>query len=1041
MSAFALKKISGRLLLLLASIAFTIPVRGQAWLKDLPQNKVKNHTLTLKDYQSAFMKHWNTLALKEKKAKEENKILDENYEKFKRWEWYWETRVNPKTGAFPKVTAFDVYKKYLLTHPQTKATTAYPWTSDGPTKALGGYAGLGRINCVAFSPIDTNTLYVGSASGGIWKTTNLGYSWTPVGDFNNVLGVASMVVVNTGGQDIIYLATGDKDHYDTYSVGVLKSTDGGATWNTTGLSWKASNYRIIYKLLVDPNNNTTLYAATSNGLYLTTDGASTWTRISSLSFRDIDYQPGSERWMIGSTYSGQIYYSTNAGYTWTQSLNVSSGGRTELAVTPDSNNVVYAVMSNSSDYGLQGFYKSVDTGKSFVEVPDTLNLLGWNCDGSDSGGQGWYDLTLAADPNNASTVYLGGVNTWYTTDGGKSWKLSDHWSSTCNGTTVVVHADKHELVYQKATHALFECNDGGIYKNSGGKYWKSIGNGLVTSQIYRIGVSANTTGEVLTGLQDNGTKWLNGGVWTDVYGGDGLDCLIDYSNDNVQYGELPNGSLFRTKNQWQSTASINSGLPGSGAWLTPFVIDPKTHTTLYAGYTDVYKTTDQGNSWTKISNFQSSSTIRSMAISPSDPQYIYAATLSKIYQTRDGGNTWTDITGSLPTGSASITYIAVDDSTPGALWVTMGGYNNYGVYETRNNGVTWNNISSGLPAIPIDCITQNKLQDTTQLYVGTDVGVFVRQGNSDWVSYKDQLPNVIVDDLGIQYTTSSGKLYAGTFGRGLWSADLFTGHITQSPAADFRANNTTPTVLNSVSFRDMSNFNPISWQWTFQPSTVTYLNNTNSLSENPEVRFDNPGTYSVTLMATGTAGSFTKTITSYIDVQNAYHVTVTANRDSVCSGDTTQLFATASGGTGSYSYSWTSNPAGFQSSVQNPVVTPGNDTTTYTVAVLDSNNDSTSGSVVIYSVVCTGISNNEAITGKVSIYPNPSDGLFTVVAEKNIEKVEVLNENGATVFVENYDSKKATLNTHLPQGMYFVKVTLAGNGQTKLISLLKLIIR
>lgn len=1042
-----LKKLSLQLVLLLAAIAFTTPAQAQAWLKDLPQNKVKNHTLTLKDYQSAFIKHWNTVSLKEKEARVKHEIRDESYEKFKRWEWYWETRVNPKTGAFPNETAYEVYKKYLQTHPRTKDTQANPWTSDGPTTTTGGYAGLGRINCVAFSPADTNTLYVGSASGGVWKTTNLGSNWTPVGDFNNALGVSGLVVENTGGQDIIYLATGDKDHYDTYSVGVLKSTDGGATWNTTGLSWQTNEYKLIYKLLPAPNNNSKLYAATNNGLYMTTNGASSWTRISTLSFRNIVFQPGSSSWMIGSTYSGKIYYSTNAGYTWTQSLSVTGGGRTELAVSANNNNIVYAIMSNASNNGLQGFYTSSNAGISFTKaaLPNTLNLLGWNCDGSDTAtGQGWYDLAIAADPNNASKVFVGGINTWTSSNGGSTWTLSNFWhgNNTC-GKTIIAHADKHELVYQQATHALFECNDGGIYKSSDGNHWTNIGSGLVTSQIYRIGVSSQVSGEVLTGLQDNGTKLLYPTNWHDVYGGDGLDCLIDFSNDGTQYGELPNGSLFRTKNYWNSTSNISdtTGLPSKGAWLTPFIMNPKDHNTLYAGYTDVYKTNNQGDKWTKISDFKSTSTLRSMAISPSDTMFIYAATLSKIYQSRDGGNTWTDITGSLPTSSASITNITVNDSTPGEVWVTLGGYNTYGVYETRNNGVTWDNISSGLPAIPIDCIVQNRLQDTTQLYAGTDVGVFVRQGNSNWVPFKDQLPNVVVTDLEIQYTTSAGKLYAGTFGRGLWSADLYTGHITQSPAADFRANNTIPTVTDTVSFRDMSNFSPTSWQWTIQPSTVTYLSNTNSHSENPQVRFDSPGSYTITLQATGTAGSYSKTITSYIDAQDTYRVTVTANRDSVCSGDTTQLFATASGGAGSYNYSWTSYPAGFTSSVQNPIVTPVNDTTTYTVAVLDGDNNTTSGSVVVYRVTCTGISNNEALTGKVNIYPNPTDGRFTVVAEKDIEKVEVLNENGAVVFSGNYDSMKATLNTRLPQGLYFVKVTLKGSGETHLISLMKLVIR
>ncbi|MBE0649282.1 MAG: T9SS type A sorting domain-containing protein [Bacteroidales bacterium] len=1034
-----LKRISFQLLVVLAGVTFTLPAHAQDWLKNLPQNKVKNHTLTLRDYQAAFMEHWNEYALKEKKAKEENELLDENYEKFKRWEWYWETRVDFKTGTFPTVTAYDVYKQYLQTHPRTKAETANAWTSIGPSKTLGGYAGLGRINCVAFSPVDTNTLYVGSASGGIWKTTNLGATWTPTGDFNNALGVAGLVVVNTGGQDIVYLATGDKDHYDTYSVGVLKSTDGGNTWNKTGLTWRTSQHGMVYKLLLDPNNNNTLYAASNGGLFKTTDGANTWTRINTLIFRDIEFQPGSSSRMIASTNSGGIYYSKDAGAHWTQSVNLSSEGRTELAVTPDSNNVVYAVMSNASNYGLYGIYKSVDTGVNFKQIPDTLNLLGWNCKGDDTGGQGWYDLTIAADPDSASKVFVGGVNDWYTQDGGKSWHLSNHWSSNCSGETQIVHADKHDIVFQKATHALFECNDGGIYKSNDGLNWKNIGNGLVTSQIYRIGLSKTVAGEVVAGLQDNGTKLLYGGNWRDVYGGDGLDCLIDYTNDSIQYGEAPNGSLVRTKNRWSTATDITSGLPSSGAWLTPFVIDPVNHKTLFTGFSDVYKTTNQGDSWTKVSNFQSTSTIRSMAIAPSNHLYVYAATQTKLYQSQDGGNSWKDITGSLPVDLASITNIAVNYTQPGTVWVTFGGYNNIGVYETQNSGVSWNDISDGLPAIPIDCIVQNKLKDTTQIYAGTDVGVFVRQGNSQWVSYMDQLPNVVVNDLEIQYDNNgSGKLYAGTFGRGLWNADLFSGYIAPVTAANFEADATSPLVGDTVRFTDLSNNSPTSWKWHFVPATVTYLSNTDSTSENPVVKFNAAGYYSVTLASTGST-TLTKTISSYILAEDRFKVTVTANRTEVCKGDTTQLFASVSGGSGNYKFSWSSKPLGFSSSTQNPVITPANDTTSYTVAVLDGNN-STIGSIIIYRVTCTGISNNEAVTGRVEVFPNPSNGLFTVSAEKTIENVELLNQNGVTVYSENVNAKKAMLNIRLPRGMYFVKVTLAGENQAQLISLLKLLI-
>ncbi|MBN2637568.1 MAG: T9SS type A sorting domain-containing protein [Bacteroidales bacterium] len=1035
------------LIFLILLVLFVRPaVHAQEWIKNLPQNKTKQQ-LTLPDYQNAFDKYWNEEEKKGVGFKEdaESEIRDENYEKYKRWEWYWETRVDPTTGLFPVQDAWDVYQEFKQSHPLVQEVSSFPWTSEGPTQTPGGYAGLGRVNCVAFSPGDTNTLYVGSASGGVWKTTDLGTHWTPTGDFNTVLGVSDILVTNQGGADIVYLSTGDKDHFDTYSVGVLKSTDGGLTWNKTGLSADASMHLIIYKLMFAPSDDNTLYAATNAGLYKSVNGAASWSQLSSSIFRNIEFQPGSSTRMYGSSPYGAVYFSTDAGVNWTKSLEVYGGGRTEIAVTPDSANVVYALMSNNTNYGLKGFYKSIDEGVTYTEIPDTLNLLGWDCDGGDTGGQGWYDLTLAVDPNNAQKVNIGGVNNWQTTDGGKTWKINNHWSSTCGGQVETVHADKHRLIYQEGTNALFECNDGGIYKTNDGKDWTNIGSGLVISQMYRLGTSKTVAGEVITGLQDNGTKLLSGGIWRDVLGGDGMECAIDYTDDKVQYGETPNGNIKRTKDRWSTSASITSGLTGSGYWVTPFVLDPVNHTTLYIGYQDVFRSTNQGTNWTKLSNFGSSSTIRSMAVAPSNNLYIYAATLSTLYQTTDGGTTWNNITGSLPVNQASITYVTVKSDDPKTVWVTLGGYNEYGVYKTVNGGQSWNDISDGLPSIPINTLVQNSLKtDTVQLYAGTDVGVYVKQGNSLWTRYSTDLPNVIIDELEIRYDNSgSGKLYAATFGRGLWSADLFQGYLAPALVADFSADNTEPKAgVDQVQFTDESTNNPTAWSWHFVPASITYVSGTDSTSQNPAVVFNQGGYYSVSLTATGPDTTMTQTIPYYIKAEESFSVDVTANRTEICNdgGDTTQLFATPHGGSGTYTYSWRSSPLGFSSSLKDPVVTPTHDTTVYSCSLFDGT-QAVSSSITVYRVACTGINNVEAVTGKIELFPNPNTGRFTIRTQKDMQQVELVNESGAVVYKQQVSGKSSELNVHVAKGMYFLKITLdTGKGSTT-TAVRKLLIR
>ena len=1024
-----------KVLLSFLMVSFIPYAQAQEWKQFLPENKVKNHTLTLKDYQKAFARYWNGEKVKEA-LKSENEVRDENYEKFKRWEWYWETRVNPVTGVFPKTTAWDVYKQYMAQQPaQIRNSSQGNWVSMGPDKTPGGYAGLGRLNCVAFSPVDTNTLYVGAAAGGVWKTTNLGQTWTPLGDFNNALGVADIVVENHGGQDIVFLGTGDKDHWDTYSIGVLKSTDGGQTWNKTGLSWKLTDYGMVYRILKDPNDDNTLWVSTNKGLFKTTDGGVTFRLIDGHHFREIEFQPGSNTNMYAGDSWGGIFYSTDGGNSWTQVVDESgnNAGRVAIAVSADSSNVVYGLISISehNDYGLYGVYRSNDYGHTFKVVQDTINLLGWDCSGNDKGGQGWYDLVIVADPRDANTVYVGGVNNWVSHDGGHHWKIANHWSSTCGNKNEVVHADKHYMAFQPGTDALFECNDGGIYKSPDGKSWTDLTNGLAISQIYRLSASATVPNEVINGLQDNGTKLLTSGNWFDVMGGDGMDCQIDYTDANTQYGESPRGNIERTTDHWNTSQRISSGLTGTGAWVTPFCLDPKKHKTIYIGYQDVFKSTDQGDNWTKLSKW-GGQPLESLAISPSNTWYIYAATFSKIYKSDDGGNIWKDITGNLPVNNASINYIAIKNDDPKTVWVAMGGFNNLGVFKTINGGESWENVSTGLPEIPVNCIIQNTAKkDTVELYAGTDMGVFVKQGLSRWIPFNGKLPKVIVNDLDIQYDgKGGGRLFAATFGRGLWSSALFKGYIAPIKQALFEADNLQPFLGDTVSFTDLSTNHPTSWKWEFTPDKITFVGGTSDTSQNPKVTFDSIGYYTVKLTAYDADTFYTRVIPKYIQARSQLSVHVVANRTTVCSGDTTQLFALAAGGSGNYVFSWSSNPFGFFSQKQNPVVKPESDSVIYSVSVYDDKLVA-NGSIKIYRVECTGINNNEALLGKVAVLPNPNSGHFIVKAEKNIVRIEIFNENGSKVFARAYHARQAVIDHNFARGVYLVKVSVGSTGHVK----------
>ena len=787
-----------RLLSVILLFVLASPLFSQPWITNLPQGKSKGQ-LTFTDYTNAFGQYWAPYHV-DRGFYNLNGIQTKatGWKQFKRWEYYMAGQINPSTGEFPIQSAKEVVKNSV----KLKAATLLDpsnWISLGPTTSGGGYAGVGRLNCIAFHPSDNNTYWVGAAAGGIWVTTDNGATWSCLSDKNGVLAVSDIIIpADYLTSHTIYIATGDRDHWDNNSIGVLKSVDSGATWNTTGLTFPIANRAMVFKLLIDPANTQNLLAATSSGVYKTTDGGATWnTRLSTVSFVDLEFKPGDFNTLYGSTTGGSIYMSSNGGTNWTQSFTDASARRIDLTVTANQPTNVFAIAANSGS-GLYGIYKSTDSGVSFTQVfsGTTKNMLGWASLGNDTGGQGWYDLTIAASPSNANTLLIGGVNSWRSLDGGVTWAIVDHW---WGDGVPAVHADKHMLRYRDDGN-LFECNDGGVYSSTdNGTTWTDKTHGIVISQMYKLGVSQTVSNETVTGLQDNGTKLLSAGSWGDVKGGDGMECLIDYSNVNIQYGTYVNGQLSRTTDHWASSTDISANIPGgpAGAWVTPFLIDPSNTQTLYVGYSDIWKTTDRGNTWTKISSMATANKIRSMAIAQSNPQVLVVADPSVIWKTTNNGTSWSNITGTLPVNLGSITYIAIKNNDENTLWATLSGYSGSKVYQSIDGGSSWSDISSGLPQIPVYTIVQNKqIASEVQLYVGTELGIYFKKGADNWVAYNTGLPNVSVGEIEFYYAVNpqDSKLRAATFGRGLWESPVYYSATPMS----FVSSTTTQTNISNI---------------------------------------------------------------------------------------------------------------------------------------------------------------------------------------------------------------------------------------------------
>jgi PKD repeat protein len=905
----------------------------------------------------------------------------QGYKQFKRWEYFWEQRVS-STGEFPhsNINLLET-KNYAATHKKNDflQKSGATWAFFGTDYTVGGYAGIGRLNCIAFHPSLPNTFWVGSPAGGLWKTTDGGLNWTTTTDNLPVLGISDIVIDPTN-PSIMYVATGDGDgNADTKSLGVLKSLDGGTTWTETGLKWSASNQRRIRRLLLDPTNADHLIAATNDGMYQTLDGGVIWSRTNTGWFMDVEFHPTDPTIAYASTYAqgggAQIYRSINGGSNWLKVTNLSGVVRINLAVSPADPAQVQAVCVDTQ-YGLKAIYRSSDSGASFTSYltgTSSNNYLSYDANGNGTGGQGWYDLAFTMNPLDADEVLLGGVNTWKTTDGGNNWDLSSFWYNLQDGTPTV-HADKHFLRYNPLNGKLYECNDGGVYvSDDSGTNWTNITNGIGISQIYRIGVSGKSPEFVICGLQDNGTKELNGNSWRDVKGGDGMECIIDYSDDNIQYATYVYGQIAKSTNGGNSFNVIvendETGVDERGNWVTPYVMHPSNPNTLLVGKSQVWQSTDQGSSWNQLGSITGLPTkITAMAYAPSDPQTIYVSGGSRIYKTTNNGGTWT----SIKNGGNTITYIAVSPTNSNEIWITYSSYTSGNkVFTSVDGGDSWDNISGTLPNVPVNCIVyENGSQNA--LYIGTDIGVFYRDSTkSDWESFDNGLPNVVVNELEISYVNN--KLWAATYGRGLWRSSLYP---QSKPTSGFSVDKNSICPSDSVNYTDKSNNEPTSWLWTFAGGTPA----TSALQNPTNIRYEIAGEHDVTLIATNNVGSDTL-------VQTAYIVTAESPVKPIITVNESILTSSSIEGNKWY---LDGNAIPNENQQMYTVLTNGE----YVVRVTNDATCFTESDPLEFSSV--GLT--EIVLLQIKLYPNPTSGTLYIDLNSDID--------GASVFIHDLNGKE-----------------------------------
>ncbi|GAA0890894.1 hypothetical protein GCM10009122_05730 [Fulvivirga kasyanovii] len=797
------------------------------------------------------------------------------YKQMQRILYFMKRRSRPDGTIISQDESWKKYAAFKAKAAATSRTNAVnDWSPLGPGRleqvTTSWAPGVGRIQAFARLENDPNLMYVGSPSGGAWKSTDGGNSWIPIADDLAAIGVSDIVIDYTN-PNTVYITTGDPDSWDTYSIGVMKSTDGGATWQSTGLQHDVSQSKALGRIIMHPSNPNILLVAGSDGIYKTTDAGANWAKIYNQRVYDIEFKPGDPNIVYAT--GPNFLKSTNGGNSFsvvTSGLpsSFSSSYRAFLAVSPSAPGYVYIVYG----IGAGAIYRSTDSGNSFTTRKSSgngYNLMGYTP--NDNSSQSWYDLDIAVSPTNYNEVHVGGVVTYRSLDGGANWTQTSKWTHVTGPDGVpAVHPDIHVMEYVGNT--LYIGNDGYLVETTDrGDSWLNLSNGIATRQFYGIGVSRLDHTMVAGGAQDNGTSVYKNSTWYEWLGADGGEAIVDKDNTNVVYGTTQNGgSWYKSTSGGENSISLNG--PGTGAWVVPYAQAQDVSGTFYVGLSGgtIKKSSNSMQSWQNAGR-AGNATIESIAIAPSNSNYIYAASENGIYRTTNGGSgNWTNITNGLP---AIVNYISVHPDDPQKVAVAIRGYSGQKIYISTNAGNSWTNISGTLPDMSANCVVWHK-NSANGIYAGMDVGVYYKDDNTGgWILYSQSLPNVIVNELEIHET--AGKIYAGTYGRGLWVADIYSGGGATAPVAAFAADQTVITEGGSISFTDQSTNSPTQWSWSFPGGTPA-----TSTEQNPVVTYAIAGIYDVTLTVTNSAGNDTETKTGYITVEDpgiAYCASTSSN--------------------------------------------------------------------------------------------------------------------------------------------------------------------
>ena len=682
---------------------------------------------------------------------------------YKRWVYENEPKFYP-LGVRDSIDPYFIAKEFkkFLSNQQKSSPINNIWNELGPNyieEVTGHYAvGLGRVETFYIDPMNDNRIFLGSRSGGFWKTTNGGETWTNSTDYLIASGVNTIAVSPFDPQSILINI---KNSYNGATHGIFESVDGGDTWNITNfnpdnLGWGGlgTNSR-IHKIMYHPTIEGLVFVGTSEGVYRSEDNFNTFypAQVENIfnmsgSYDFIEFHPENENiiYLTNKNNYQSIYVSFDKGVNFLNSgMLDGNDSPIKLSISNACNDCVYVASSS-------GIWKSENFGLSFsmLSNPEITNYG-----------------AFAVSDTDTNYLLLGDIDTHISNDGGQTFNQATFWSTGDENYGLdgkYVHAD---IRGSRSFNGNFWVNtDGFLCKSSDNGITWEIFEGQSIRENYCLGVSQSNNSRSIVGSQDNGTSIKGDTNWIEFYGADGMEGIVHPLNDDWMIGSVQFGGKIRTKDGGYSQDGVNPD-DFSGDWITPLFYDPKDQMRIYTASDTLYRSDDFGTNWVALSN-PFNNNVTNGAIANNNSNIIVLSSNDELKISYNGGLTFTSISSNLP--GQFITDIAFDPKNDNNIIVTYGTYfyDNNKVFLTTNSGASWQNITNNLGNMPIRTVV---IDNNSTIYLGAEIGVYKKEMDaSTWELFNENLPNTTIMELEI--VKGSNMLRAATWGRGLWECKL-----------------------------------------------------------------------------------------------------------------------------------------------------------------------------------------------------------------------------------------------------------------------------